>query len=266
MIVSSESERRRLFGVSDPVALVTGAGAPRVGQTIARAFSARGYRVVIHARRSLDSAARLAEELSAAGPPAIAAGADLCDESQIEALVARAVTAFGRLDVLVNSAAIWEARRLEEVTADDVRRHFDANTLATFLLGRAAGLRMVDQPTGGAIVNLGDWATIRPYRDYAAYFPSKGAIPTVTRCLAVELAARNPRVRVNAVLPGPVMLPPDLPEHERAAAIAGTLVQREGTPEHVADAVVFLAENDFITGVCLPVDGGRTISSDERES
>jgi pteridine reductase len=119
---------------------------------------------------------------------------------------------------------------------------------------------MTNQPTGGAIVNIGDWATARPYLNYSAYFPSKGAIPTLTRDFAVELASRNPRVRVNAVLPGPVMLPPDLPEAERQAAIAGTLVRREGTPQHVADAVLFLLENDFITGVCLPVDGGRTIS------
>jgi pteridine reductase len=79
--------------------------------------------------------------------------------------------------------------------------------------------------------------------------------------LAVELAARNPRVRVNALLPGPVMLPAELSEEERAAAIAGTLVKREGTPQHIAVAAVFLAENDFITGVCLPVDGGRTLGT-----
>ena len=76
----------------------------------------------------------------------------------------------------------------------------------------------------------------------------------------VELAARNPRIRVNCILPGPVMLPDDIGEHERRSVIAGTLVKRLGTPEHVAHAVLFLVENDFITGVCLPVDGGRTIA------
>jgi pteridine reductase len=118
---------------------------------------------------------------------------------------------------------------------------------------------MCRQPEGGAIVTVADWALARPYRNYAAYFASKGAIPTLTRTLAVELAARNPRVRVNCVMPGPVMLPDDLPEAERRAAIAGTLVGREGSPENVAHAVVFLVENDFVTGVCLPVDGGRTL-------
>ena len=88
---------------------------------------------------------------------------------------------------------------------------------------------------------------------------AKGAIPALTRCLAVELGTRNPRVRVNCVLPGPVLFPPDMPEAEREEAIRSTLVRREGQPENVAGAVLFFLENDFVTGVCLPVDGGRTI-------
>jgi pteridine reductase len=148
---------------------------------------------------------------------------------------------------------------LEEITAGDVRRYLEVNTLGTFLLCQHVGLRMVKQPSGGVIINMGDWAPVRPYLDYAAYFPSKGAIPTLTRDLAVELGTRNPRIRVNAVLPGPVMLPKDLPDEERRLAIDGTLVKREGSPQNVADAAVSLIENDFITGVCLPVDGGRSI-------
>ena len=92
--------------------------------------------------------------------------------------------------------------------------------------------------------------------DNGAYFVSKATIPTMTRLFAVELA---PRVRVNAVLPGPVMMPDDMSEAARQRAIAGTLLARAGRPENVADAVAFLLENDFVTGVCLPVDGGRTI-------
>jgi pteridine reductase len=106
---------------------------------------------------------------------------------------------------------------------------------------------------------LGEWSVVRPYRDYLAYFASKGAIPTLTRALAVELAARNPRVRVNCIEPGPVMIPVDLPAAEREEAINATLVKREGRPENIAQAVLSLIDNDFITGVCLPVDGGRSI-------
>ena len=249
----------QVFGTPHPVALVTGSGAKRVGNVIVRELARRGYRVAIHSHTSQASAEETVQELRADGGDAIALAADLSREAAARQLVDEAFAHFGRLDLLVNAAAIWQPIKLDLVTAADVRRNFELNTLSTFICSQQAGLKMVAQPTGGAIINLGDWAIARPYLNYAAYFPSKGAIPALTRSLAVELAARNPRIRVNAILPGPVMLPSDLPAEERAAAIAGTLVKREGAPQHIADAVVFLAENDFITGICLPVDGGRTI-------
>jgi pteridine reductase len=144
-----------------------------------------------------------------------------------------------------------------------VRHHFDINTLGTFLCCQHIGLAMVSSPDGGLIVNLGDWAEARPYLNYAAYFASKGAISTLTRCFAVELGSRNPRVRVNCILPGPVMLPPDMPAAEKEQAIRATLVRREGSPQNIAQAVLAFLDNDFITGACLPVDGGRTIFAPE---
>ena len=265
-----------IFGTEHPVALVTGSGAKRVGNAIARTLATRGYRVALHANKSRDELAATMEELRAllanqTLTPALSQGerekwvaaftADLTDEAAARKLVDDAHAHFGRLDLLVNAAAIWRPVKLEQVTAAEVRRNFEINTLATFVCAQQAGLKMTAQESGGAIINIADWAIARPYLNYAAYFPSKGAIPSMTRSLAVELAARNPRVRVNCVLPGPVMLPPTLSADERAAAISGTLLKREGTPQHVAEAVVFLAENDFVTGVCLPVDGGRTIHS-----
>ena len=124
---------------------------------------------------------------------------------------------------------------------------------------RAAGLLMVDQPSGGCIVNISDWATIRPYLDHAAYFPSKGSVEVMTRSLAVELAQRNPRIRVNCIQPGPVLLADDVSEEDVHRIASSTLVRRIGTPQHLATTVQFLCENDFVTGVCLPVDGGRSI-------
>lgn len=245
--------------VERPVALVTGSGAARVGRAVALALAERGYRLVLHANRSLAAAERTAEEFAQRGIEAIAVAAELRDENAIAHMVERVLTRFGRIDALVNCAAVWQRQRLEDVTAEDVRAQFEINALGTFLCCQRCGLAMVAQPTGGAIVNVGDWAIVRPYLDYAAYFPSKGAIPALTRSLAVELGTRNPRVRVNAVLPGPVMLPPDLSAEERAAAIAGTLVRREGSPENIAHAVLFLLENNFVTGACVPVDGGRSV-------
>lgn len=240
------------------VALVTGGGR-RVGRVLVRALAARGYAVAIHANASLAAAREEAASLKAAGIPALAVTANLRDEGPVRAMVHRVVDHFGRLDAVVTSAGLWQRQTFETVTADDLRRHFDVNVVGSFVVAQEAAMAMIDQPSGGSIVTIGDWAIARPYRDYASYFPSKGAIPTLTRSLAVELASRNPRIRVNSVLPGPVMLPEDLSAEERAEAVAGTLVKREGQPEHVAHAVLFLLENDFVTGVCLPVDGGRTI-------
>ena len=247
-----------------PVALVTGSGKKRVGAAVADALAAAGYAVAVHYRTSAAEAADTANGLRTHGVEAEAFQADLSDEDAVKALVSAVFARFGRVDVLVNAAAIWERKRLEDVTAADVRKHFDTNALGTFLMCQQVGLRMVAQPEGGVIVNVGDWAEVRPYPNYAAYFPSKGAVTTLTRCLAVELGTRNPRVRVNCVLPGPVLLPPDLPDTERTEAINATLVKREGTPGHVAGAVLMMVRNTFVTGVCLPVDGGRTIFSGER--
>jgi pteridine reductase len=241
------------------VALVTGAGKRRVGWHVADALAGRGYALAIHYHSSAAEAAETLASFAARGVQALGVQADLVDEQAVAGMVRQTLEHFGRLDVLVNTAATWKSKRLEDVTAADVRHYFETNTLATFLCCQQAGLAMVRQAEGGCIVTFGDWAIERPYLNYAAYFPSKGAIPTLTRCLAVELGTRNPRVRVNCILPGPVMLPPGLPEAERREAINATLVKREGSPQHVAQAVLALVENDFITGVCLPVDGGRTI-------
>lgn len=242
------------------VALVTGSGKKRVGYHVARALAARGFALVIHYHTSATDAAETAEEFSRShGVPVHTVRADLGIETDVTAMVDGALAKFGRIDVLVNSAAIWYRTPLEQVTAADVRAHFEANTLGTFLTCQQAGLAMVKQSEGGCIVNLGDWADARPYTGYAAYFPSKAAIPGLTRVFAVELGTRNPKVRVNAVLPGPVMLPPDLSESEKAASIASTLLQREGSPEHVARAVLHFVDNDFVTGACLQVDGGRSM-------
>ncbi len=244
---------------TQPVALVTGSGARRVGRHVADALAGRGYALAIHYRTSATEAEAAVAEYRKRGGAAHAVQADLADEAQVQAMVAATLGHFGRLDVLVNCAAVWKRKRLEDVTAADVRAHFEINALGTFLCCQHTGLEMVKRPTGGCIITLGDWAEVRPYPDYAAYFPSKGAVTALTRSLAVELGLRNPRVRVNCVLPGPVMLPPDLPAAERQHAIAATLVKREGSPDNIAQAVLALIDNDFVTGVCLPVDGGRTI-------
>ncbi len=248
-----------LFGTEHPVALVTGSGSPRLGNAIARTLAERGYRVAIHANQSIAGAEQTADELRRHGAKTFVVQADVSDEQQVREMVERVNEHFGRIDALVNCAAIWQPKPLEQVTAEDVRRNFDINTLGTFLCSQQVGLLMAAQATGGAIVNMGDWAIERPYLDYAAYFASKGAIPTLTRNLAIELASRNSRVRVNAIIPGPAMVPEGLAESARRDAIENSLVKLPGSPHYIAEAAVFLIEHEFITGVCLPVDGGRSI-------
>src|SRR5262249_30312912 len=131
------------------------------------------YALAVHYRSSAAEARDTVEYLKDRGVVAQAFQADLIDEQAARRVIKEVLDRFGRLDVLVNTAAVWHSKRLEDVTAEDVRQNFEANTLATFLCAQQAGLAMARQPEGGNIVNIGDWATVRPYVNYAAYFPSK---------------------------------------------------------------------------------------------
>jgi pteridine reductase len=222
------------------VALVTG-GEQGVGAAVVRSLASRGYAVAIHAHGSLQEARSLADQLTAAGVPSLAVTANLRDEGPVRAMVQRVADHFGRIDAVVTCAAIRHAGPLEEVTADDLRTHFDINCVGTFVVAQEAGAFMVHQAEGGCIVTMADSAMDHPTAGSAAFLPSQGAIHAMTRSLAVEFAARNSRVRVNCVF-------------------SGTTLPRAGTPDHVAHAVLFLIENDFVTGVCLPVDGGHRVA------
>jgi pteridine reductase len=241
------------------VAFVTGSANRRVGWYVADALAERGYAIVLQSRRAGPHLDDAADVIRRRGVRVLAIDVDLSSDESVRQAIDRIVTEFGQLDVLVNAAGAWESKPLEQVSSTDVRMHFEANTIGTFIVSQQAGLVMVKQPEGGSIITIGDWAIERPYVGYSSYFPSKGAIPAMTRSLAVELGTRNPNVRVNCILPGPVMLPPGMSTEEREVVVRGTLVRREGKPENVAQAVLALIENDFITGACLPVDGGRSI-------
>jgi pteridine reductase len=248
---------------SAPVALVTGVGKRRIGWHVADALLHRGYQLALQYRTSSDEANAIVENARSRNLDSEAIHADVTDEKSVRAMVDAALARFGRIDVLVNAAAVWQRKPLQDVTAADVRLHFETNALGTFLASQQVGLAMVKQPTGGVIVNIGDWAEARPYLNYAAYFPSKGAVAAITRTMAVELGTRNPKVRVNCILPGPVMLPADLPAEERRQAVDATLVKHEGSPHNISLAVLHFIDNDFVTGVCLPVDGGRTVYAND---
>ena len=251
---------------SQQVALITGGGRRRVGHRVALALADAGYALALHYHASKNQALATAAEFHDRGVTCEIFQANVRVESDVDRMFDAIRDRFGRLDVLVATAAIWKPVPLEEVSAAELTEHFEVNTLGTFLCARRAGLLMVGQSEGGVIITIGDWAIERPYPDFAPYFVSKGAIPTLTRVLAVELARRNPRVRVNCIHPGPVMFPPDASQEERQSMIDSTLVRQADCPETVAHAVQFLIENPFVTGICLPVDGGRSIFAGESRS
>lgn len=245
------------------VAMVTGCGDKRLGWHVAESLAGAGFDLIVHYRRSAEAARGLVSAIESKSRRACAIQADVTDAASVARLFEQADSAFGRLDALVCCAAIWDKKPLEDVDADDVRRHFEVNVLGSFLCARAAGLRMARQPEGGAIVLIGDWAEARPYLGYSAYFASKGAIPTMARDLAVELGSRNPRVRVNAILPGPVLAPEGSSAAELEQRRRSTLVQLDGRPDFVTSTILHLIDNRFLTGVAVPVDGGRTIFAPE---
>jgi pteridine reductase len=248
---SASQRNARLFGTEQPVCLITGSVAARVGRCIAESLRVEGFEIVWHAHRPKPDAPPTDSGLVLYGP--------VEQEANVQAWLSQVLERHGRIDVLVNSAAVWGYKPLEETTAEDFCRQFEVNVLGSALMCKHFGLQMVQQPQGGCIINIGDWAIARPYADFASYFPSKGAVETLTRSMAVELAIRNPRIRVSAVLPGPVLISPELEPAHRQRMIDASLLKREGTPADVAHAVAFLVTSPFVTGVCLPVDGGRTI-------
>ena len=238
------------------VALVTGA-ARRVGRTIAIRLAGRGVTMAVHYNRSRAEADDAVAEIERSGGRARAFGANLESVAEIERMVNEVLAAFGRIDVLVNCASVFYRKPLEDLTERDWDLNLDVNLKAPFFLSKYAGAAMRRQGAG-KIVNIGDWAGIRPYNNYLPYTVSKSGIIGLTRALAKALA---PEVQVNCVALGPVMPPEDYSAEENARLAEATLTKRLGSPTDVANAVLFLCEGtDFATGSTLMLDGGRLLN------
>lgn len=234
------------------VALVTGAG-QRVGRAIAEELAAHGYALAVHYHGSAAGAAEVVDAIGAAGGSAWAFQADLGDATACDRLVADAHAHFGRLDLLVNSAAGMERTRLGHVTAEAFDAVIALNLRAPFLLAQAAARLM---PAGSAIVNIADHMAEEPWPGYSVHGIAKAGVIALTRHLAAALA---PDIRVTAVAPGFVLAPKGMPQAEVEAFADDTPLRRIGAPTDVAQAVRYLAEATFITGETLFVDGGRRV-------
>ena len=240
-----------------PVALITGAG-KRVGAVIARTLQAAGYSVVLHCRRSRDEAAALAAELErACAGSSLVLQADLADLQAPTMLVDATLAHFGRLDALVNNASAFFPTPVGTVTVEQWNELFASNAQAPFFLAQAATPAL--RAAQGAIVNLVDIYAERALANHPLYCMAKAALAAMTRALALDLA---PDVRVNGVAPGAVLWPSDgKPYDDQQAMLARTPMQRAGSPEDVAGAVLWLLRDaPYVTGQILNVDGGRTLA------
>ncbi|MCH7870893.1 MAG: SDR family oxidoreductase [Planctomycetes bacterium] len=237
----------------DKVALITGAG-KRVGRAIALRLSRCGCHVAIHYRTSAEDARQTAAQCRRGGVTAEIFYADLTDIDETGKLVPRVVERFGRLDVLINNAAVFEPMSIGTFDLAAWEKALRVNLTAPMILTRAAG-DAFRAAGGGRVVNMCDAATQRPWPSHLAYITSKGALRTLTQALARAMA---PDVCVTGIAPGVAEWPEDYDQATRDRLAARIPLGRAGTPEEIAAAVCFvLVDGDYLTGTILTIDGGR---------
>jgi len=236
-------------------AIVTGA-AVRLGRAIALALADAGANVCVHYHRSADQARRTCEEITARGVSAALVQADLRDPvTAATTIFGAACERFSQVDVLVNSAAIFEPETWTEATAEQWERCFAINLQAPFWLCREFAARLSSEQTAH-IVNIADRRASRPGTDHPIYTLTKSGLLTLTEILARELA---PDVQVNAVAPGAILPPPGEEDSYLERVARGVPLGRRGSPRDVAEAVLFLLRSDFITGETVHVAGGEQL-------
>lgn len=241
-------------------ALVTGAG-KRLGRAIAVALGARGMHVAVHHHESADGALETCEAIARAGGRALPLSADLYDRSAARGLIDAAIRALGGLDLLVGNAGNFDRVRFEDLDDPIYDRALDLNLTANYVLAQRASSEL--RKSRGSIVFVTCSSTRIPFRNYLPYVVSKGALNQLMRVLSLELA---PDVRVNAVAPGTVLPPVGMSESALSSIRERIPLDRFGNAEDIAQAVVYLAEAPFVTGVELAVDGGRSVAGFERFS
>ncbi len=248
-IMSSGKSEQSLAG---RVALVTGS-AKRLGRAVALRLAEEGVDVIIHHRTSARDARSAVAEIEKLGRRSCAISADLTNVSEIKRLFDETAKQFGRLDILVNSAANFLPSSIISTTEDVWDASLDTNLKAPFFCAQAAAPLL--RRTKGTIINFADTGGLLGWPGYIAHSVSKAGVVMLTKVLAKALA---PEVRVNAIAPGTITMPGDPPEWE-ADFVKVAPLRRTGAPSDVADAVVFLVHSQFMTGQVLVVDGGRTL-------
>ena len=240
--------------IEGSTALVTGS-ARRIGRSIAVGLAKRGGRIAIHCRQSTEDAESTLAIIRELGVDAAVFQADLTDDRARERMIEEISSQMGHVNILVNNASTFAPGTLGDTTPEMWDEQMDVNARGPFFLAQACGQMMLGLQEG-KIVNIADPAGETIWPEYLPYSVSKAALLAVTRGLARSLA---PFVQVNAVSPGPVHFPESYTQKQKEKAIDRTLLKRSGNIEDVVRAVVFLIENDYVTGEVLHVDGGRHI-------
>jgi len=230
-------------------ALITGA-AKRIGREIALALAGKGFDIALHYHDSQKEAMRLAGEIRALGRACETFQANLADMSQVARLVPAVFDALPNCNLLVNNAAVFERGRFLEAGPDNFDRHFNINLKAPFFLARDFALRC----NKGHIINLLDAKIAKNAGPYFVYSMTKKSLADFTKMAAAELA---PNVRVNGICPGPMLPPPGMPQEYLEKLAPLVPLGHVGNPKLIAQSVIFLVENEFITGQWLFVDGGQ---------
>ena len=243
----------QMFSLEGRVALVTGAGRG-IGRALALGLADAGADVVCLARTQAEVEAA-AEEVRAKGRRAMAGTADVTNQEQVASAVEAAIAEFGKVDILVNNAGINIRKPALEVEEQDWDRVVATNLKGPFLLAQAAA-PLMRRDGGGVIVNIADLSGLQPWPAFAHHSVSKAGLIHLTRVLARALA---PDIRANCIAPGTVLPPEDYTVEQVERLRAKTALQRLGSPDDVARALLFLVESDFVTGECIVVDGGRML-------
>lgn len=234
-----------------PVLLITGAS-QRLGAALAEAFGARGYAIVLHARKQSEQALATCARIQSTGAACVLIEGDLTEASAAEGIFARAVAAFGRVDYLINNASRFIATGIEEADSAHYAQEMHLHATAPYLLTRALYLHLKARDCSGAVINICDASLAAPKASKPAYYAAKGALREQSRVLA---AALGPTLRINSLSPGPILEgASDGLYYEKMEQLLP--VRRTGRVKDLIEAAQYLLEASFVTGIDLVVDGG----------
>ncbi len=240
--------------INESVILITGA-ATRVGRELSLYFARRGANISFSFYQDVEPWQETKRDIEALGVKCFAKKVEVRDRNQILALAEQTQNQFGKIDVLINNASIWLKTPFLEISESDWDLSLDVNLKGPFLCSQAVAPYMV-QNGHGVIINITDISAFQVWTGYAHHAASKAGLVSLTKSMAVELA---PTIRVNAIAPGTVLLPPNALPAKVEWAVEKSVLKRVGSPEDVAQVAQLIIENDFITGAVYQIDGGRSL-------